>query len=98
MIYVWIYEKGVQNRAKLFRLTASNSQQSGQHGVSKPRGVAVKEGCGREPSVLATSWYQAGAPRALTQGGGVGQKGRYFGLKTGHFLCRTAFTQPAVQA
>ena len=37
------------------------------------------------------SWLPAGTkprPKGLNLGGGVGHRGRLFGLETGHFLCR----------
>ena len=56
----WTYEKGVKNCAKLFRLTLGFTRESGLSGALKPKGVNVKEDCGRVPRVLAISRFPLG--------------------------------------
>jgi len=76
---------------KLFRLKAGDSQPSGCCCARKPNGAFVKEGWGRQPNSLATSWYQSGAQGPKPQGGGWVTEKDIFVNKTGHFLCRTAW-------
>ena len=63
----------VEYGAKLFRLPVTHSRQGGLCSAWKARGVSVKEGRGRKPRGLATSWWQGG-PQALSPGGWGGSQ------------------------
>ena len=70
LIYVWIFENSVDFGTKLFFLPASNGWQGGLYSAWKARGASFKEGWGRQPRCLATSWYQGESPGFIPWGVG----------------------------
>ena len=96
IIYVWIFENGVDFGPKLFRLPAGDSRQGGPYGAPKVRGGSVKEGSGRKLSCLATSWYQGKGPAIIPWGVGRVTERDILLSKTAYFVCRTAFVSHAL--
>ena len=77
---------------------AGDSRQGGLCGARKARKASPKEGRGRNPRGLTTSWYQGG--RHYPLGGGVGRvtESDFLISESAYFLCRTALARHALQA
>ena len=107
IIYVWIFENGVDFGPKPFRLPANDSRQGGPCGAPKVRGGSVMEGRGRKPRCLATSLYQRKGPGIIPWGWGESQREAFCSAKLLIFFvgqplsvmpCRLSGWKPACQS